>query len=64
MLSTQWSNNLALASNKTEASDPAVNDGKLGTIAVVDPANHRVFGLKFAQTYQVRKVIIYNVSIG
>ncbi|MBB14871.1 hypothetical protein CMK22_06335 [Candidatus Poribacteria bacterium] len=63
MLSTQWSNNLALASNKTEASDPAVNDGKLGTIAVVDPANHRVFGLKFAQTYRVRKVIIYNVNL-
>ena len=63
MLATQWSKNLALASNKTEASDPAVNDGKLGTIAVVDPTNHRVFGLKFPQIYQVRKVIIHNVNL-
>ena len=63
MLSTQWSENLALASNETEASDPAVNDGKLGTIAVVDPANHRVFGLKFPRIYKVRKVIVYNVNL-
>ena len=63
ILSTQWSKNLALASNKTEASDPAVNDGKLGTIAVVDPTNHRVFGLKFPQIYQVRKVIIHTVNL-
>jgi hypothetical protein len=63
VLSTQWSDNLALTTHGTEANSEALNDGNLKTIATVEAKNERVFTLKFQDVLPVRKVIIHNANL-
>ncbi len=62
-LSTQWSENFALATYGAEATPPEFNDGKLETIAVVAAKNERIFMLKFPAVKRVRKIIIHNDNL-
>lgn len=63
ILSSQWSHNLALPTYGAEGIPPALNDGKLDTIATVDANNTRVFTLKFSEIQSVQKVIIRNGNL-
>jgi hypothetical protein len=63
VLSTQWSENVALSANGSEASHPALNDGNLETIAVIPAKNDRIFTLSFPEVKPVRKIIIHNVNL-
>jgi hypothetical protein len=62
-LSTQWSENFALATHGTKGNHPALNDGNLETIAAVPAKNERVFTLKFPDVRSVRKIVIHNGNL-
>lgn len=62
-LSTPWSENVALATYGTEGSHPALNDGKLETVAAIPAKNERIFMLKFPAVKPVRKIVIYNGNL-
>ena len=64
VLKTQWSVNFALVNYSTQASHPFLNDGKLETIASVEPKKgKRVFTLTFPEIRPVRKIIIHNANL-
>lgn len=64
VLSTQWSDNFALSTHGTEATDPLLNDGDLNTIATAWMKDQkRVFALKFPTTAPVRKIVIHNKNL-
>ena len=63
-LSTQWSENIAKASYGTKADNPALNDGKLETVASLKPQKgERIFTLTFPQVKPVRKIVIHNENL-
>lgn len=64
ILSTEWSENIALATVGTQATHPALNDGRLDTVATTAIKNkERVFALKFDSIKPVRRIIIYNQNL-
>lgn len=63
LLSNSWSENFALASHGSKANHPALNDGKLDTIAAIAAKNERIFTLKFPEVKPVRKIIIHNGNL-
>jgi len=63
VLSTQWSDNVALSEHGSEANHPALIDGNLETIAVIPAKNDRVFAVKFPAVKQVRKIVIHNGNL-
>ncbi|MDE0298303.1 MAG: hypothetical protein OXN17_06695 [Candidatus Poribacteria bacterium] len=64
VLSTDWSDNIALTSYGTQATHPALNDGKRDTIATATLRNkERVFGIKFDSVKPVRRIVIYNHNL-
>ena len=63
LLSNSWSENFALASHGSKANHPALNDGKLDTVAAVAATNERIFTLRFAEVKPVRKIIIHNGNL-
>jgi hypothetical protein len=63
-LSTEWSENFALGTSGTDANHPALNDGKLDTVAMVGGNNKsRVFLLKFPEVKKVRRIVIHNDNL-
>ena len=63
LLSNSWSENIALASYGSKANHPALNDGKLETVAAVAAKNERIFTLKFPEIKPVRKIVIHNGNL-
>ena len=64
VLSTEWSENIALTSFGTQATHPALNDGKHDTIATARLMNkERVFAIKFDSIKPVRRIIIHNHNL-
>ena len=64
VLSTEWSENIALTSFGTQATHPALNDGKRDTTASATLRNkERVFALKFDSIKPVRRIIIHNQNL-
>ena len=64
VLSTEWSENIALTSFGTQATHPALNDGKRDTIATARLMNReRVFEIKFDSIRPVRRIIIHNHNL-
>ena len=63
LLSNSWSENFALASYGSKANHPALNDGRLDTVAAVAAKNERIFTLKFPEVKSVRKIIIHNGNL-
>ena len=64
VLSTEWSENIALVSFGTQATHPALNDGKRDTTASATLRNkERVFALKFDSIKPVRRIIIHNQNL-
>jgi hypothetical protein len=63
LLANSWSENFALASYGSEANHPALNDGRLDTVAAVAAKNERIFTLRFPEVKQVRKIIVHNVNL-
>ena len=64
VLSTKWSENIALTSFGTQATHPALNDGKRDTIATARLMNkERVFAIKFDSIKPVRRIIIHNHNL-
>ena len=64
VLSTEWSENIALTSFGTQATHPALNDGKRDTIATAALTNNeRVFAIKFDAIKPVRRIIIHNHNL-
>lgn len=63
LLSNSWSENFALASYGSKANHPALNDGKLDTVAAVAAKNERIFTVRFPEVKPVRKIIIHNVNL-
>ena len=64
IFSTPWSDNVARDSYGTKGSHPALNDGKLDTIATTN-AEHRerIFTLTFPEEKPVRKIVIHNQNL-
>ena len=63
-LPTPWSKNIALARYGTKANAPALNGGKLETVASVNPKNkERIFALSFPEVTPVRKIVIHNENL-
>ena len=61
-LSTKWSDNIALASFGTQATHPALNDGKRDTIATATLRNkERVFEIEFDSIKPVRRIHNHNL---
>lgn len=64
VLSTDWSENIALTSFGTQATHPALNDGKRDTIATAPLRNkERVFIIKFDSIKPVRRIVIHNYNL-
>ena len=63
LLSNSWSENFALATYGSKANHPALNDGKIDTVAAVAAKNERIFTLKFPEVKPVRKIIIHNGNL-
>lgn len=63
LLSTQYSENIALAKFGTEANHPGMIDGNIETVATVAAKNDRHFILRFADVQPVRKIIIHNENL-
>ena len=64
MLSSELSENFALAPYGTIAEPPSINDGNLDTIGVVQPVNgERAFTLKFDSVKPVNRIIIHNKNL-
>ena len=64
VLSTKWSENIALTSFGTQATHPALNDGKRDTIATARLMNkERVFEIEFDSIRPVRRIIIHNHNL-
>lgn len=63
-LSTQWSENFALAPYGTVANHPALNDGNLETVGVVHPVKgERIFSLNFDRVRPVQKIVVHNDNL-
>lgn len=63
ILSTQYSDNIAIANYGTEANHPGLNDGNLQTVATLPAQNERNFVIRFADIHPVRKIIIHNGNL-
>ena len=63
VLTTQYSENIALSDHGTEANHPGLNDGNLETVATLPAANERNFIIQFADVRPIRKIVIHNGNI-
>jgi hypothetical protein len=63
ILTTNWSENYALDANGGKSDTPAINDGKLSTVAFSSQKRPRHFIIQFAQPQQIRKIIIHNYNL-
>ncbi len=63
VLTTQYSQNVALANHGTEANHPGLNDGSLQTVATLPAKNERHFIVRFPEVQPVRKIIIHNGNL-
>lgn len=63
MLTTNWSENYALADNGGKSDDPAINDGKLDSIAFSSQKRPRYFIIQFGEPKKVRRIVIHNYNL-
>ncbi len=63
VLSTRYSENMALTNYGTEANHPGLNDGNVETLATLPARNDRNFIIRFAEIKPVRKIIIHNGNL-
>ncbi len=63
VLSTQYSENIALTNYGTESNHPGLNDGNIETLATLPAKNERNFVIRFSEIRPVRKIIIHNGNL-
>lgn len=63
VLSTQYSENVALPDYGTASNHPGLNDGNLQTVATLPAENERNFIIRFPEVQPVRKIIIHNGNL-
>ncbi len=64
LLTTEWSENYALASTGSEATHPYLNDGKLSTVAETrNLADPREFVLQLDQPRRIRRIALKNDNL-
>jgi hypothetical protein len=63
ILTTNWSENYALDANGGKSETPAINDGKIDTIAFSSAQRPRHLIVQLAEPKDIRKVVIYNYNL-
>jgi hypothetical protein len=63
ILTTNWSENYALDANGGKSEVPAINDGKLDTVAFSSAERPRHLIVQLAEPKKIRRIVIYNYNL-